>query len=100
MSNRGQKIAQYGNDTNFSLKASREGMIQLAQLFDIFSIASGLQINHAKYVVFWIEGRKESRPACKKEEFRWTWASSEAISKLLNTLFGLSFSSANVHKFL
>jgi hypothetical protein len=49
MSNRGQIIAQYVDDISFSLKASREGMIQLGQLF-------GLQINQAKSEAFWIGG--------------------------------------------
>jgi hypothetical protein len=63
MSNRRRIIAQYVDHTSFNLKASQEGIIRLAQLFDIFSIASGLQINHAKFVAFWIGGRKESRQA-------------------------------------
>jgi hypothetical protein len=67
--------------------------------FDLFSIAFGLQINHAKSVAFWIGGEKESR-LIWIEEFRWTWASSEAISKLFDTPFGLSLGSADVDNFL
>jgi len=48
---------------------------------------------------FWIGGRKESSLA-SIEEFRWTWASSEAISKLIGTSFGLSLGSTNVDYFL
>lgn len=64
--------------------------------FDLFSIASGLQINHVKSVAFWIEGRKESRPTWTKE-FRWTF---EAIFKLFGMPFGLSLGSVNVDSFL
>jgi len=44
------------SNESFSLKASREGMICLAQFLDFFSIVSGFQINHAKSVAFWILG--------------------------------------------
>jgi hypothetical protein len=54
-------IAQYVDDTSFTLKAFRKGMIWLAQLFDLFNITFGLQINHVKLIAFWIGGRKKSR---------------------------------------
>jgi hypothetical protein len=59
MSNRRQIIAQYADDTSFTLEASREGMIRLTQLLDLFTF--GLQINHVKSIAFWIGGRKESK---------------------------------------
>jgi hypothetical protein len=57
-----QIIAQYVDDISFILKAFQKCMIWLTQLFDLFSIAHGFQINHVKYIVFWIGGKKESRP--------------------------------------
>jgi hypothetical protein len=52
MSNRRQIIAQYADDTSFTLKGFWKGMIWLSQLLDLFSIAFGIQINHAKFVAF------------------------------------------------
>jgi len=65
MSNKRQIIAQYADDINFTLEASRKGMIWLTQLLDLFSITFGLQINHAKSIAFWIRGRTESNHNCK-----------------------------------
>jgi hypothetical protein len=62
MSNKRQIIARYVDDISFTLKASQEGMIWLAQLLDLFSITFGLQINHVNSITFWIGGRKENRP--------------------------------------
>ncbi len=62
MLDRRQIIAQYANDISFTLKAFQKAMIWLAQLLDLFNITSSLQINHAKFVTFWIGDRKEGRP--------------------------------------
>jgi len=62
MSNKRQIIARYADDISFTLKASQEGMIWLAQLLDLFNITFGLQINHVNSITFWIGGRKEIRP--------------------------------------
>lgn len=61
VSNRRQIITQYVDDTSFTLEASREGMIWLTQLLDLFNITFGLKINHAKSIAFWMGGIKESR---------------------------------------
>lgn len=99
MSNRRHIIAQYTYDMSFTLKAFQEGMIWLTRLLDLFNIASNFQINHVKFIAFQIRGRKESRLTWT-EEFKWTWASSKAISNLLGMLFGLSLCLTYVDNFL
>jgi hypothetical protein len=54
----------------------------LANVLDLFRYALGLQNNHSKFVAFWLRGKKEAKPDWTKD-FNWTWASLEAISKLL-----------------
>jgi hypothetical protein len=52
MSNRRQIFAQYADDNSFTLEASQEGMIRLAQLLDLFSNTFDLQISDVKSIAF------------------------------------------------
>jgi hypothetical protein len=69
-----QLIAQYADDTNFTIKTSHDATQKLAQVLEEFSHAFGLELNNAKTMAFWIGNKKETRPGWTKE-FNWTCAS-------------------------
>ncbi len=51
-------IAQYTNDTNFTIKASQVGVFWLVQILELFCFALGLFINESKSIAFWL-GEKQ-----------------------------------------
>ncbi len=69
-----QLIAQYGDDTNFTIKTSRNATRRLAQVLEEFSHAFGLELNNAKTMAFWIGNKKETKTRWT-QEFNLTCAS-------------------------
>jgi hypothetical protein len=64
-----------------------------------FSQASGLIINEDKSSGYWWHPREQVRLAWTND-FRWQWAVTGDVSKLLDSPFGLILSSTDVDNFL
>lgn len=96
---RQQILAQYADDTSFTLLGEEESVRSLIYLLETFCLASGLVINWHKSSGHWKFKDSLFRPP-------WTnllgikWADEEEVSKLLGAPFGLSLATEDVDKFL
>jgi hypothetical protein len=97
--NRQQIIAQYADDTLFTLKSEEEPMRNLIYLLETFCAASGLVLNWSKSSGHWKHHQTLFRPQWT-ENLGITWAEEEDVGKLLGTPFGLSLTSGDINDFL
>jgi hypothetical protein len=89
---RQQILAQYADDTSFTLLGEEEPVRNLIYTLETFCLASGLVLNWQKSSGHW----KSSNDICRPV---WTyllgitWAEEDSVSKLLGAPFGLSLTS-------
>lgn len=66
------KISQYADDTTLILDGSRTSFTNAVQALELFSVSSGLRLNHKKTEVLWIGANKDSEEKfCPDKNFRW-----------------------------
>jgi hypothetical protein len=99
MENRQQLIAQYADDTSFTLLGEEEPLRNLIYFLEIFCLASRLVINWRKSCGYWRARLNPLRPAWTGQ-LGVTWAEPNSVSKLLGAPFGLSLSTDDVNSFL
>ena len=96
---RQQIIAQYADDTSFTLFGDEEKVRCLVYLLETFCLASGLVLNWSKSSGYWKQSGNIGRPSWT-DMLGITWADEEGVSKLLGAPFGLSLTSKDVDSFL
>ena len=96
---RQQIIAQYANDTSFTLFGDEEKVRCLIYLLERFCMATGLVLNWTKSSRYWKQKGGIARPPWT-DMLRITWADEEGVSKLLGAPFGLSLATKDVDYFL
>jgi hypothetical protein len=94
-----QVIGQYADDTNLTLRAEEQSVINTVASLTRFSGASGLTINWEKTLAYYWRRGFRLRPAWL-DQLGWQWAEENEISKLLGTPFGLTLSASSVDQFL
>jgi exonuclease III len=97
--NRQQIIAQYADDTSFTLRGEKEPVRNLIYILETFCAASGLVLNWGKSSGHWKSHRTMFRPQWT-EHLGVTWAEEEDVGKLLGAPFGLSLTSGDINDFL
>ena len=94
-----QIIAQYADDTSFTLFGDEEKVTCLIYLLQMFCLATGLVLNWMKSSGYWNQRGVVARPP-------WTdmlgiiSVDEEGVSKLLGAPFGLSLATKDVDSFL
>ena len=96
---RQQIIAQYTDDTSFTLLGDEEKVRNLIYLLETFCLASGLVLNWTKSNGYWKQKSGADRPPWT-DMLGITWADEEGVSKLLGAPFGLSLATKDVDSFL
>jgi hypothetical protein len=97
--NRQQIIAQYADDTSFTLRGEEESVRNLIYLLETFCAASGLVLNWRKSCGYWKSHLTWFRPQWT-DLLGITWAEEDDVSKLLGAPFGLSLTAGEVDDFL
>ena len=96
---RQQIIAQYADDTSFTLFGNKEKVTCLVYLLETFCLATGLVLNWTKSSGYWKQKGVVVRPPWT-DLLGITWADEEGVSKLLGAPFGLSLATKDVDSFL
>lgn len=96
---RQQVVAQYADDTSFTLLGEEVKVRYLISTLNTFCLATGLVLNWSKSSGYWKSGHTVGRPAWT-EDLGITWASNDSVSKLLGAPFGLSLTTHDVNEFL
>ena len=96
---RQQIIAQYADNSSFTLFGDEEKVRCLVYLLETFCVASGLVLNWSKSSGYWKHSGNTGRPPWT-DMLGITWANEEGVSKLLGAPFGLSLTSKDVDSFL
>jgi hypothetical protein len=86
-----QTIAQYADDTSLSIRGEEVHVQAAADTLQHFSRASGLIINESKSAAYFWAPQVNTCPLWT-HRFRWQWAETHDVSKLLGAPFGLSLS--------
>jgi hypothetical protein len=97
--NRQQVLAQYADDTSFTLLGQEGTLRYLIRTLETFYLASGLVINWKKSSAHWKSALEPIRPLWTNG-LGVTWAGGADISKLLGAPFGMSLTSEDVNSFL
>lgn len=92
-------MAQYADDTSFTLLGEETEVRNLIHTLKTFCLASDLVLNSTKSNGYWKSPNSPIRPDWTND-LGVTWASNEEVSKLLGAPFGLSLSTSNVNDFL
>ena len=96
---RQQIIAQYADDTSFTLFGDEEKVRCLVYLLETFCMATGLMLNWTKSNGYWKHKGYVVQPPWTNM-LRITWANEEEVSKLVEAPFGLSLATKDVDSFL
>jgi hypothetical protein len=96
---RQQIVAQYADDTSFTLLGEEEHVRNLIYFLETFYLASGLVLNWQKSYGYWKSSRDPFRPPWTNM-LGVTWADAEDVSKLLGAPSGLSLILGDVDTFL
>ena len=96
---RQQIIAQYADDTSFTLLGDEEKVRYLVYLLETFCLATGLVLNWSKSCGYWKQKGNVDWPLWT-DRLGITWADEEGVSKLLGAPFGLSLTTKDVDAFL
>lgn len=80
---RHQIMAQYADDTSFTLLGDEEKVKNLIHILKTFCAASRLVLNWAKSCGYWKSNRLPDRPIWTNDQVGVTWASNTSVSKLL-----------------
>ena len=96
---RQQIIAQYADDTSFTLLGVEEKVRCLIYLLEMFCLASGLVLNWTKSSRYWKQKGGIDQPP-STDMLGITWADEEGVSKLLGAPFDLSLATKDVDSFL
>ena len=94
-----QIIAQYANNTSFTLYGDEVKVRWLVYLLETFCLATGLVLNWTKSNDYWKQKGGVDRPPWT-DMLGITWADVEGVSKLLGAPFGLSLATKDVDSFL
>lgn len=92
---RQQTLAQYADDTSFTLYGEEETIKNLIGLLDMFCEATGLLINWTKSLGYWKFGPSNDRLPWANQ-LGIAWADNNSVSKLLGAPFGMSLSSKGI----
>jgi hypothetical protein len=96
---RQQIVAQYADDTSFTLLGEEEPVRYLIYTLETFCLGSGLVLNWQKSSGHWKSKTRPIRPMWI-EYLGVTWANEDDVSKLLGAPFRLSLTSGDVNEFL
>lgn len=99
LAGREQIIAQFADDTSFTLQGEEVPVKEMINILDSFCLASGLVLNWHKSCGYWKHGPDLNRPDWTND-LNITWIDDNCISKLLGTPYGLSIASQDVDEFL
>ena len=94
-----QIIAQYPDDTSFTLFGDEEKVRCLVYLLEMFCLATGLVLNWSKSSGYWKQKGNIGRPPWMNM-LGISWADEEGVSKLLGAPFGLALTTKDVDTFL
>ena len=92
-------IAQYADDTSFTLFGDEEKVRCLVYLLEMFCMATRLVLNWTKSNGYWKQKGGVVRPPWTNM-LGITWTDEEGVSKLLGAPFGLSLATKDVDSFL
>jgi len=91
LEDRQQVLAQFADDTSFTLLGEERPVKYLINTLDTFCEGSGLVLNWDKSCGYWWTRGGGGRPNWTNE-LHISWANEGDISKLLGSIFGLSLS--------
>ena len=94
-----QIIAQYVEDTSFTMLGKEEKVRCLVYMLEMFCLATGLVLNWTKSSGYWKEKNGDGRPSWTGQ-LGITWIDEDGVRKLLGASFGLSLSTRDVDTFL
>lgn len=97
--NRQQVLAQYVDNTLFTLLGEEESVRNLIYFLETFCGASGLVLNWQKSYGYYKSSQEPLRPQWT-ELLGVTWAKKIDVSKLFGAPFGLSLTSGDIDKVL
>lgn len=96
---RQQVVAQFADDTSFTLLGDEAPVKALVELRDCFCLASGLVINWSKSSGHWNSKTVALRPP-STNTLNIVWVDGASTSKLLGMIIGMSLAATSVDSFL
>lgn len=94
-----QTLAQYADDTSFTLLGEELPVRNMISLLDVFCRATGLLINWTKSSGYWKYSTNNERPPWTND-LGITWANNADVSKLLGAPFGMTLKSKGIDDYL
>lgn len=96
---RQQVLAQYADDTSFTLLGEEVPVKALITLLDCFCLASGLVLNWGKSCGYWSSAITVARPPWT-QQLNVVWVDEASTNKLLGTPFGMKLAALFVDSFM
>ena len=92
-----QLLVQYADDTNYTLLSTRDNMVAITRLLELFAQATGLTTNWDKSTAYFFGS---GQPLVWMQEFTCPWAILGHLGKLFGLPLGIDVHTADIDQFL